>query len=209
MAHVIRSDLGSPDSDGVYRMLDDYPDSFRLGPSRNLCPNQKFLQHPRLSYCSATLVGNSHVITAAHCVWNQMLCDDAAFVFNYYVTGYDDNGNPKFPAITRDDVFFCKSVSTNYREDSSGYSSGTDIAYITLDRAVPGRTPATYHKTLVRTTPRQKLLMIGFPDGLPAKVEAGARSPTSGRIPALSPFSPQPTHSEATLAVASSTRTGR
>ena len=113
MAHIFRSDLGSPDSDGVYRVLDDYPDSSRLGPARNMCPNQKFLQHPRLSYCSATLVGNSHVITAAHCVWNQMLCDDAAFVFNYYVLGYDDNGNPTFPAITRDDVFFCKSVSTN------------------------------------------------------------------------------------------------
>ena len=110
------------------------------------------------------------VITAGHCVNTQQQCDNAAFVFKYYVTGFDDtNCNPTFPEITTDDVYFCESVSTNY--DSR--LPGTDIALIRLDRTVTGRTPATYHTSPVPTTIGQKLLTIGFPSGIPAKVDAG------------------------------------
>ena len=69
MAHVIRSDLGSPDSDGVYRVLDTWPDSNRLGPARGMCAGQRFLRDPMLSVCSATWVGSNQVITAGHCVY--------------------------------------------------------------------------------------------------------------------------------------------
>ena len=44
------------------------------------------------------------MITAAHCVDTQDECDNAAYIFNYYVTGHDENGNPTFPEITVDDV---------------------------------------------------------------------------------------------------------
>ncbi|EOD10671.1 hypothetical protein EMIHUDRAFT_465208 [Emiliania huxleyi CCMP1516] len=175
MVHITRADLGAPDSHGIYRILDDYADSLRLGPVRNMCDGQKFLRQPRLGYCSATLVSPTGVITAGHCVPDQKTCDSAAYVFNYYVTGHDAHGDPTFPLITSDDVYFCKSVSTMYA------TGGTDIAHITLDRPVLGRVPATYRKTLVPTTPGQKLMMIGFPDGMPAKVEAGGTVTDAGR----------------------------
>ena len=175
MVHITRADLGAPDSHGIYRILDDYPDSLRLGPVRNMCDGQKFLRQPRLGYCSATLVSPTGVITAGHCVPDQKTCDSAAYVFNYYVIGHDAHGDPIFPWITSDDVYYCKSVSTMYA------TGGTDIAHITLDRPVLGRVPATYRKTLVPTTPGQKLMMIGFPDGMPAKVEAGGTVTDAGR----------------------------
>ena len=175
MAHVIRSDLGSPDSDGVYRVLDDYPDSSRLGPYRGMCDDQRFVRDPTLSYCSATWIGEDRVITAGHCVENQFDCDNAAYVFKYYVTGYDKNGDPTFPEITTDDVYLCSSVTTDFAD------GGTDIALIKLDRAVVGgRTPATYHSSQVPTTLGQKLLMIGFPTGMPAKVEDGGAVTDTG-----------------------------
>ena len=68
MAHVKKTALGSPDSRGVYRVLDNYPDDNRLGQYYNLCEGERFLRHPRLARCSATLVGPGQVITAAHCV---------------------------------------------------------------------------------------------------------------------------------------------
>ena len=87
-------------------MLDDYPDSRRLGPARGMCAGQRFLRHPRLSDCSATWVGSDQVITAGHC-FKYYGCDETAYVFKYYVTGYDHwswNNDPTFPEITTDDV---------------------------------------------------------------------------------------------------------
>lgn len=183
MAHVLRSDLGSPDSGGVYRALETYPDGLRLGPIRGMCAGQRFLTNPRWSYCSATWVGGDNVITAGHCVKDQADCNNAAYVFKYWVTGYDASGNPTFPEITAaEDVYFCSSVTTTY----VSADVGTDIALIKLDRAVVGgRTPATVHwrsqqEMAVPTTLGQKLLMIGFPDGLPAKVEDGGMVTDTG-----------------------------
>ena len=45
---------------------------------------------------------------------------------------------------------------------------------------VGGRTPAIYHSSKVSTTIGQKLLMIGFPDSLPAKVEDGGMVTNTG-----------------------------
>ena len=168
VSHVKVSDLGSPDTGGVYRVLDSYPDDDRLGPYWNMCDGQRFVRHPTLSSCSGTLVGADQVITAGHCMNSQEKCDNAAYVFKYYVTGYDSDGDPIFPEITTDDVYFCSEFRTQH-----GFG-GVDIALVKLNRAVVGgRTPATYHKTLVPTTVGQKLLMIGFPSGMPAKVDDG------------------------------------
>jgi len=168
VSHVEVSDLGSPDTGGVYRVLDSYPDDDRLGPYWNMCDGQRFVRHPTLSSCSGTLVGADQVITAGHCMNSQEKCDNAAYVFKYYVTGYDSDGDPIFPEITTDDVYFCSEFRTQH-----GFG-GVDIALVKLNRAVVGgRTPATYHKTLVPTTVGQKLLMIGFPSGMPAKVDDG------------------------------------
>ncbi|EOD24451.1 hypothetical protein EMIHUDRAFT_238496 [Emiliania huxleyi CCMP1516] len=182
MAQVPIADLGSPDSDGIYRVLDDYPDYLRLGPSLNMCDGERFLRDPRLSRCSATLVGPSQVITAGHCVWTEQDCENYVYVFNYYVIGYDSNGDPMFPEISVGDVYSCASYSTEYAEDAYGNSiGGLDIAYITLDRpVVGGRNPATYRNSLVPTTVGQKLLMIGFPSGQPAKVDDGGTVTRTG-----------------------------
>lgn len=43
-----------------------------------------------------------------------------------------------------------------------------------------GRTPVRYNKRLRPTTLGQNVLMIGFPSGMPAKVEAGGKVSDSG-----------------------------
>ena len=178
MVQTTRSALGSPDSNGVFRVLESWPESWRLGPQYNMCPGQRYMQQPTLGHCSATLVGPAQVITAGHCVKRQShtaSCSDDAYVFKYYVTGSDDDGDPIFPPITVSDVFYCASYVTEY-----GESGGADIALIQLDRPVVGRAPAPYHASPVPAVPGQSLMMIGFPSGLPAKIDDGGRVIQSG-----------------------------
>jgi len=172
-----RDDLEKIDDGGIYK-LSAWPIDERHGAQYNMCDGERYLKQPSLGHCSATLVGPDRMITAGHCIVKESgpaSCADVAYVFNYHVTGHDSDGNPTFPEITEDDVYYCAGYWTDFD------TGGTDIAYVKLDRPVKDRTPATNrHGTAVPTTMGQKLLMIGFPSGLPAKVDAGGRVTNTG-----------------------------
>ncbi|EOD13863.1 hypothetical protein EMIHUDRAFT_212395 [Emiliania huxleyi CCMP1516] len=172
-----RDDLEKIEDGGIYK-LSAWPIDERHGAQYNMCDGERYLKQPSLGHCSATLVGPDRMITAGHCIVKESgpaSCADVAYVFNYHVTGHDSDGNPTFPEITEDDVYYCAGYWTDFD------TGGTDIAYVKLDRPVKDRTPATNrHDTAVPTTMGQKLLMIGFPSGLPAKVDAGGRVTNTG-----------------------------
>eukprot|EP00299_Pterocystis_sp_00344_P014851 c7385_g1_i1.p1 GENE.c7385_g1_i1~~c7385_g1_i1.p1 ORF type:complete len:617 (-),score=143.82 c7385_g1_i1:37-1683(-) len=150
-----------------------YPDSDRLGTARSLCSGQKYMLDPTASWCSGTLIAPDRIITAGHCV-NAVTCVNVAFLFNYYVIGRDSSGYPMFPAITADDIYTCRSVKQLL-------VTNIDYAVVHLDRPVTSsrHSPAAISTAATAVTFGQSLTMIGFPSGLPAKIDSGGTVTTT------------------------------
>ena len=89
--------------------------------------------------CSSFLVGEDLVVTAGHCIKNQIDCDRFVFVFDYYQTS-ETTSEFRFP---QEKVFGCSEVIEQKK------SAMLDYALIRLDRKVPMRTPLK-----IRTIPK-------------------------------------------------------
>jgi len=170
---ALMESVGRPNANGVY--LSDL-----RGNSLGLCPGERFRDQVTAAYCSGTLVSENQVITAGHCITSQSACRRMKFVFNFYVTGYR-NGEAQYQEIRDSDIYSCSSVVTRN-------SDGHDWAVATLDRAVPpssGHFPIPFLSSENRALTRgQELVMIGFPSGLPMKIEDGGTviNPNSGHL---------------------------
>jgi V8-like Glu-specific endopeptidase len=138
-----------------------------LGQQQNLCAGQRFTDDPAVSICSATLIDDDLVLTAGHCMPNATFCRTTAFVFNYYRTSAN-----ALHAITMDDVFDCTSIVVR---DQAMTSGGTiDYAVVRLARsATPRFTPASVYMGNDLVTTGQTLTCIGFPNGIPLKIDSG------------------------------------
>ncbi|MCA9546794.1 MAG: trypsin-like peptidase domain-containing protein, partial [Myxococcales bacterium] len=135
-----------------------------LRDTQALCPDERFVDQPVAADCSGTLVGADRVLTAGHCV-DGATCDDLRVVFGWHQTA-----DGAFGQITADDIYRCVEV-----EAWSLDERGADLALIRLDRVAAGRTPATLRlepEPLPRGTP---LVLIGYPSGLPAKIDDGGQ----------------------------------
>lgn len=142
-----------------------------LGASLNLCEGERFVDQVRASNCSATLIGPRMAITAGHCVEPDE-CPDYAFIFDRF---YRAEG--ELEVVTAEDVYPCRRVVA-WEDSADG-----DYAIIELDRRVsPDRVPAPVLaiEPLPVDTP---LTMIGFPNGLPAKIDTGGRVILPGEAP--------------------------
>jgi V8-like Glu-specific endopeptidase len=154
------------DGDGTYGFVNRAQASDLLGADRSLCSDQKFRFDPRWSSCSGTLIAPDRILTAGHCL-TRANCATRSFVFNFYVESVDGSGNPTVADILPADVYTCRDV----------YSVNTgsqDFAIVHLDRAVDSsrHTPITNIETdLSQITVGQSLVMIGFPDSIPMKVD--------------------------------------
>jgi hypothetical protein len=127
-----------------------------------VCPDERFADQPTAGFCSGTLIAPDLVLTAGHCV-SASDCDQTAFVFNYYMT--DDS---TLHAITSDDVYTCSEVLVNLVADS-------DYSVVRLDRDVVGHTPAPVAADAVAMPASRRLLINGYPSGLPLKIDNGGR----------------------------------
>jgi len=172
VALVDRTNLGDADNDGVYHTLERgvYPDQFRLGNVFNLCSNQTFLLDPTLAFCSGTLIAPDRVVTAGHCV-DILSCATTSLLFKYYVTGRDSDGYPNFPEITEEDVFNCIAVDTVQ-------TNNIDFAVIFLDRVVNNFEPISIVNDSSPVHQGDHVTIIGFPSGIPAKIDTGGRVTT-------------------------------
>jgi len=163
------------DTDGKFPM---HPRSPTLSSSQDLCPAERFGEQSTSSTCSGILVDRTHVVTAASCLTESgpNRCRNTKFVFNYYVTGYQ-NGQPQYAEITISDVYSCGSVVRVSQ-------NGQNWAVATLDREVlpsSGHHPVPALSTdAQRRTAGEALVTIGFPSGLPMKIEDGGAVISAG-----------------------------
>ncbi|MEE2644261.1 MAG: serine protease [Myxococcota bacterium] len=135
-----------------------------LGESLNLCADQRFWDQPRISNCSGTLIDDDIVVTAGHCIESQRECENTTFVFGYYMDDPEDRA-----VIPAGQLYPCGELllSVNNRR--------LDYAFIRLERpADPAHAePAPVFREQVPLTRRDPLVMMGFPSGIPLKVDSG------------------------------------
>jgi V8-like Glu-specific endopeptidase len=138
-----------------------------LGDANNLCPDEPFATQPAAAICSGVLVDDQLVLTAGHCVAADATCDHRLLVFDYAITDRDR-------AVTLDEsaIYRCKSIALRGAGlDPSG--GRYDYAFVELDRPVSAaRRPVTLGPA--DPPPGSALVVIGYPSGLPVKIDAGA-----------------------------------
>lgn len=140
-----------------------------LGEGRNLCPGERFAADPTAAFCSGTLIDDDLVLTAGHCVDTMMDCTNTRLVFNYY-----RNGAGTLQRVTSDDVFSCAAIlARELRTLPDG--SQQDYAILRINRAATPRfTPAVVRPGYA-VTAGQRITVIGFGSGIPAKIDSGGR----------------------------------
>jgi hypothetical protein len=136
-----------------------------LQEDEELCESERFLDQPTAASCSGTLIDDDLVLTAGHCVEDVEECENRRFVFNYYYVAEGE-----LETITIEDIYDCRQLVVTFED-----SDGADYGVVQLDRPVsPPHRPASVNLVdapLPRDTP---LVVIGFGDGIPAKIDDGA-----------------------------------
>ncbi len=132
------------------------PEGYTL-QQMNYCSGIRFSGQNYLARCSASLIGEDLVLTAAHCVDEDLKkwCSEYSVVFDYAV-GADEKH------IHKENVFGCKEVL--YRKFDEPF--GEDLALIRLERKSDRRPIIVSSDTL---QVKEELTMIGYPMGLPQK----------------------------------------
>lgn len=129
-----------------------------------LCPEEPFASQIAAGFCSGFLVSSDTVVTAGHCVRDANACAATFFAFGYAYAAKDSD--PR--RVAASDVYKCKQIVR--REENSG---SADFAVIQLDRTVANHKPVPLRKTGA-VKPGEKLVVMGYPSGLPLKIADGA-----------------------------------
>lgn len=135
-----------------------------LGVSHGLCADQRFWTQPTAASCSGTLIDDDLLLTAGHCVNNLSACADDAWVFDYR---YEADG--ALAPLDADSVYRCVDIVVH------GYfhtAAQVDVAVVQLDRPVIGRAPVPV-AAAGPTTTGTPLILLGFPNGIPLKIDDG------------------------------------
>lgn len=154
-----------------------------LKEAYNVCSTERFVNQPTAAYCSGVLVAPNLVLTAGHCV-NDQSCKSTIFAFGYSLKFSGQEAQPLDPQ----EVYQCNKIVARelyceyYSYDCDTANNphpfyGNDYALIELDREVPNHIPAKLN-TAVASTPYQPelpLIMVGYPSGLPQKIDDGAK----------------------------------
>jgi hypothetical protein len=126
-----------------------------------LCRDERFALEPTAAFCTATLIAEDLVLTAGHCVLDQIECDDTTVIF-----GYEASTSSALQPLDPADIYGCAELLVM----SSGSGSAPDYAVLRLDRAVPDREPARVARD-VRSLPLGfPIAIAGHPIGLPLKI---------------------------------------
>lgn len=142
----------------------DTPD---LRTAEQLCATEAFGTQPTLARCTGVLVDDDLVLTAAHCATNLEECSEQIWAFGYAMIAPEQR-----PQLRTEDLYRCRAVPA-IRYEALADGRRFDFALVQLDRPVtPGRQPVVLADTPVRQG--EPLCVIGFPSGLPAKIDCGA-----------------------------------
>lgn len=132
------------------------------GTQMLLCEDTPFYDQPLGSYCSGFLVSPNRIVTAAHCISNQIQCEETDFAFDYAKR----TPNQDTYEFRPQDVYSCKRVvHTDLQRD---------ISIIELTSTVVGRVPLNIRRS-GQVSPNDELVLIGHPVGLPSKISGGGQ----------------------------------
>lgn len=139
-----------------------------LTDAMGLCSSERFSEQLSVGRCSGFLVSEDTLVTAGHCAQTQAECEAHAWVFDYKITDPSDlDINTK---VDPRNVFLCKKLVAQALDEQTQM----DYAVIKLDRKVMGRTPLKIRKS-GEVKKGDKLVVIGYPSGLPMKISDGAK----------------------------------
>lgn len=136
------------------------------GDSFGLCRDEPFYYQPSSAFCSGFLIDSNIVITAGHCLRNQLNCERVRFVFGYSVN------NPDISPlnIPENQVYQCAEILST----KNNGPSGEDFSIVRLDRPVEDYQPLDL-RTDGDIKDNQELTVIGYPRGIPGKLAHGGK----------------------------------
>jgi MYXO-CTERM domain-containing protein len=130
-----------------------------LSEKFSVCDDERFALQVTAASCGGVLIGSDLVLTAGHCFSAEARCDRFAYVMGYA------GENPKLDA---ERVYGCRDVIVTQYDVGDGRH--VDFAVVKLDRPVRGA-PVSIDRNAPRVG--DAVTMLGFPNGLPGKVDTG------------------------------------
>jgi len=132
-----------------------------------LCASEPFGEQPSLAECSGVLIAPDLLLTAAHCLDEQWPCERQVWAFGFAWSAPDLP-----PQFHSEDLYRCRTIAAR-RYERTFDDRVFDYAVVQLDRPVSGaRRPASLSREVFE--PGERLTVIGYPDGIPVKVDSGA-----------------------------------
>lgn len=116
-----------------------------FGDAKDLCDDERFRNQPLGAFCSGFLVAPDIIATAAHCIFNRMIVDNAGnanihkirFVFGFHM----DNEGKAFTVVKKTEIYNAVSIIGHELDPN-----GSDWALVRIHK------PVTNHKVVkVRT----------------------------------------------------------
>jgi MYXO-CTERM domain-containing protein len=143
-----------------------------LAAVAGLCADERFSAQPSVVRASGVLIADDLLVTAGHVFKGDEDCRRFRYVF-----GYTLEPGETAPHVERDDVYECAELVQRI-ESPLDARCQWDLAVIRLSRPVhAGLVPVQLRSgpTGATAVAGEPLAVIGFPSGLPAKVDLGAR----------------------------------
>jgi hypothetical protein len=146
--------------DGAYRLSTrSYREDYEL------CDGEPFVDQPLGCDCTGFLVAPDVIATAGHCVRSTRGLRKIRFVFGFRML----DARRTRTTFGANDVYEGAQLIARQEENA-----GADWSLVRLNRAVRGRKPLQV-RTSGKIAENRPVFVIGHPNGLPAKLAAGAR----------------------------------